>query len=165
LNWRYGEHPLIEYQKYKIQHDAITIGFFVFRIGPDHQRTEAYITELIVQAGFEYAVPFVLNFIEHLARNKKVDVLYVSSSMKSVKKRIEDSGFNLYRSEIAVFTIKPHIKQKIDMDSILSGNAVWFMSRGDQELDVLNNNLSQPGALALVKTSLRVIINKLKFWK
>lgn len=164
LNWRYTEHPQVEYEKYKIRHKTKTVGFFVFRFGTDYQRSEVYITELFVQAGFENAIPEVLNFIENSARERKVDILYVSSSLVSVKERIEDSGFNFYRSEIAVFTIKPHIKQKIDLDSILSDKAVWFMSRGDQELDILNNDVSQPGALVLVKTSLRLLLRKLKFW-
>jgi hypothetical protein len=164
LNWRYAEHPFINYEIYKLQHDASTIGFFVFRIGPDPQRAEAYITELLVQADFEHAVPVVLNFIEHLAKNKNVDNLYISSSLHSIKMRIEECGFYFFKREMAVFAFQPHIQEKIDADSIVSDKAVWFMSRGDQELDIYNNELCQPGALVLVKVSLRVLLRKLSFW-
>ncbi len=162
LNWRYENQPLVSYFKYKIYIKEDLIGFVVFRISDELQSHESYITELVVKEELFNMVPSIVCFCEEIIQKNNGKSIYFATSQSNLLKHVEESGFHHYESSIPLWVAKGSTIEKTDLENVISPDAKWLISLGDQDMDQVNTHNKQPEIITLIKIANSVISNKIK---
>lgn len=128
LNWRYINHPIVNYKIFALNSSEGLMGFIVISI-EDKEMRRAYILELIAREEMSWIIDILLNkAISYCTEKDVASISAWSFGQSSSWKCLREKSFFM-RETPNNLIVRPHLSRHFEMDIGLVAN--WSISMGD----------------------------------
>jgi hypothetical protein len=132
LNWRFAEHPQLEYRCFLVTRNGEAKGYFVLRKHDPQELSVGYVVDFLTARGDDETLDAIFQYsVQHFGG--EVAVVQCEASIPEVIGRLPRHGFLRFRSLQTTYYAKDPEYMK-ELGGHLSD---WYLTRGDQDMDQL----------------------------